>query len=219
MASSVESERGIARGLGLFACNRVSRADARREKLICAARTLFADHGFHNTGIAQIARHSGVLVGQIYRDFASKEEIVAEIVERDLDLFLADGELCAAIEAQDAAAVRGWIRHFVEGNSVADHRLVAEIIAESVRNDRIGAIFRGLQDRLSSRIHGALEMLAPEPAKQRARTVLAEVILTISAGLFHRRLGQPDLDPTLIRALAATLDRELDALIGSAAPA
>ena len=192
---------------------RVSRADARRDKLIAAARTLFAEHGFHNTGIAQIARHSGVLVGQIYRDFASKEDIVAEIVARDLDLFLADADLCAAIDRGDAAAVRQWLWHFVEGNTVPDDRLIAEIVAESSRNERIGTLFRAIHDRLSSRVHGALEMLVPEPAKHQARAMLAEVILTISAGFFHRRLGQPDLDPALIRSLIATLDRDLNALI------
>ena len=56
-----------------------TRAEQRRARIIAAARTLFAENGFHNTGIAQIAKQSGVLVGQIYRDFANKEEIVVAI--------------------------------------------------------------------------------------------------------------------------------------------
>ena len=52
------------------------------------ARTLFTEQGFHRTGVAQIAAASGIKVGQIYRDFADKEAIVAAIVESDLAAFL-----------------------------------------------------------------------------------------------------------------------------------
>ncbi|RZM06398.1 MAG: TetR/AcrR family transcriptional regulator, partial [Sphingomonas sp.] len=37
------------------------------------ARRLFVEHGFHSTGIALIAKESGVAVQQLYRDFPSKE--------------------------------------------------------------------------------------------------------------------------------------------------
>ena len=76
-----------------------TRAEARREKLIEAARALFAENGFHATGMAEIARRSGIAVGQIYRDFAGKEDIVAEIVTRDCALFLSAATLKNAIEA------------------------------------------------------------------------------------------------------------------------
>ena len=43
----------------------------RREKIVSAARRLFIANGFHATGVAQIAKESGIAVGQIYRDFSS----------------------------------------------------------------------------------------------------------------------------------------------------
>jgi AcrR family transcriptional regulator len=48
------------------------KAAQRREKIIEAARKLFIDNGFHATGVAQIAKESGIAVGQLYRDFASR---------------------------------------------------------------------------------------------------------------------------------------------------
>ena len=48
-----------------------SRADLRRSHLLETARQLFAERGFHQTGMAQIAAASGIKVGQIYRDFES----------------------------------------------------------------------------------------------------------------------------------------------------
>ncbi len=60
-----------------------SRAEMRRQRVMQAARKLFIENGFHATGMAQVAKMSGVAIGQIYRDFASKEEIVVALVEAD----------------------------------------------------------------------------------------------------------------------------------------
>lgn len=167
--------------------------------------------------MAQIAKGSGVLVGQIYRDFSSKEDIVAEIVERDLTAFLADDEWCSATRNCDSAAVRRWIAHFISADDKDSHTgaIVAEIMAESARNERIAAIFRSIHDRLRSRISSALEALAPDAAVQDRREILVEVILTVSAGMFQRRLGigGANLDPRLTAAINQSLDREISRLI------
>ena len=88
---------------------RGEKANARREKVVQAARVLFAEQGFHATGMAAISQASGVLVGQIYRDFANKEAIVAAIVERDLDEYLREGELHETCACDDPAALRAWV--------------------------------------------------------------------------------------------------------------
>ncbi|MEG3087705.1 TetR/AcrR family transcriptional regulator [Sphingomonas sp. PB4P5] len=187
-----------------------SRAEIRRGRIIAAARTLFSENGFHNTGIAQIAKLSGVLVGQIYRDFANKEEIVAAIVERDLEPFLLDATLGSAVANGDVDGALGWIAHVIAGEPDHDARLVAEIIAESSRNDRIAAIFQSVQERLHDSIISALTMLAPAPAHDRRRAILADVILTVSAGVFQRRMGQvAAIDPDMVAALTDMVLREI----------
>lgn len=201
----------------LCAAAKASRADVRRERLIDTARLLFSERGFHATGMAQIARRSGIAVGQIYRDFANKEEIVAEIVERDLSTYL-DGEaLRLAHETGDVAGVRSWIVGFVTGDEKdSEHRLVAEIIAESSRNHRIARIFQRVQTMLRERLECSLAVLAPEQAKAARRALLAEMILTLSAGVFHRRLADPDtLHPSLLDALTQSIQRELDTLVST----
>ena len=60
-----------------------SRAALRRRRITDAARKLFVANGFHATGMAQLAKASGIAVGQIYRDFAAKEDIVAALVTAD----------------------------------------------------------------------------------------------------------------------------------------
>ena len=54
-------------GVGGCAALGRSRAQQRRDKVVDVARRLFASQGFHATGMAQIAKESGVAVGQIYR--------------------------------------------------------------------------------------------------------------------------------------------------------
>lgn len=197
-------------------CAPPSRAEARREKVIETARTLFAENGFHNTGIAQIAKHSGVFVGQIYRDFSNKEDIVAAIVARDLEIFLDDNPLRQAALAGDAIAVREWIAEFVASDTKDDDqcKVIADILAESTRNERIATIVGTLQDRMQETIADALAVLAPDAEQEPRRLLLTEVILTISAGVFHRRLMQAGaIDPTVITALRYMINREIDALI------
>lgn len=211
--SDIRTSDGICR---IFCGSQPTRADARRDRLIEAARTLFTERGFHATGVAQIAKESGVLVGQIYRDFANKEEIVAAITAHDLEESLGEADLVQAAEAGDIAAVRGWIRRFVTAKVDKDCRLAAEIMAESMRNPRVAAIFRAIQYRVRGTLARALEAVAPGEARERERALTAEVILTIGGGIFH--LGALDgakVGPDVAKRLIALVDREIDALVAA----
>lgn len=185
---------------------RPSRAELRRRKLIETARALFVEHGFHATGIAQIARGSGIAVGQIYRDFASKEEIVAALVEDDCAEFLQAEALIAAIGEGDAARVRAWLHDFIEpDDDLEGHRLFAEIVAESARNDRIARIFATLQDRMREHLQAALALLAPGDDLAADRSVLGDAISTMSLGMLHQRLMSPTLALSPVIALFQTM--------------
>jgi AcrR family transcriptional regulator len=192
----------------------LSKAEIRRVKLVEAARKLFIANGFHATGMAQIAKESGIAVGQIYRDFASKEEIVAALVEADCARVLEFDEVDRAIESGDRDRVREWLRWFIEPeDSLEDARLFAEILAESSRNDRIATIFTGMQDGLRARLIGSLTLLAPGDALAHDRAVMSDAITTVSLGLLHYRLLRRDLQvKPLLAALHDIIDREIDRL-------
>lgn len=194
------------------------RAAARRDRVIDASRALFACNGFHNTGIAEIARCSGVLVGQIYRDFASKEDIVVAIAERDTHEFLHDRELRRALDEGDRPALRGWIARFVASEEKAtDRRLVAELIAEASRSAKIAGIVRHIHQSVRADMRAALACLAPGDHLAKRREMLAEVILTISGGVFQRRLTEGDetTDP-VVAVLIEGIERRIDKLAAEA---
>src|SRR3546814_1017361 len=73
------------------------RSAARRQHILATTRDLFVKRGFHQTGMAQIASSSGIAVGQIYRDFANKEAIIAAICEADLAEWLEEETLETAV--------------------------------------------------------------------------------------------------------------------------
>ncbi|MGP7796066.1 helix-turn-helix domain-containing protein [Sphingomonas sp. CLY1604] len=182
--------------------------------MIDQARKLFIENGFHATGIAQIARESGVAVGQLYRDFSAKEDIVAAIVDTDCRSFMAAEALRLAIQQGDEVAVRDWIRQFVlPEDDLDDSRLFAEIMAEAGRNSRIAAIFDATHNDVRILMLDALAMLAPGEALADKRVALADTILTMSLGLLHHQLVRPQMDvASLVHSLLHIIDRDIDAL-------
>ena len=193
----------------------LSRAAERRERLIEAARTLFAEHGFHGAGMAQIACLSGIKVGQIYRDFAGKEEIVGAIVEADLNAFLDEPALLAAIATDDHAGIRAWIGDLVLRKAHPDHApLLPEILAESARNERIAAIVRSSDSRVRASLLEALAAFTAAPVCSERLATSADLIMTVMMGLCSRQLArlQADSAPLVLR-IQQIIDCEIEAVL------
>lgn len=192
-----------------------SRSEMRRRKIIDTARKLFVERGFHATGVAQIARGSGIAVGQMYRDFASKEDIVAALAKEDCAAFLQADTLKTAICRSDTDSTVTWLLALLEldDQNSGKKRLFAEIVAESARNDRIAAIFNAIQLELRATIMQALAQLAPDPALEDQRHQLTSLLLTFTYGLLHHQLMTPDLDVKPIVGVMRTIIRtEVEAL-------
>jgi AcrR family transcriptional regulator len=59
-----------------------ARADLRRDEILDAAERVFAERGYHETGIADIAADLGIGHGTFYRYFRNKHDIAATVLER-----------------------------------------------------------------------------------------------------------------------------------------
>ncbi len=72
----------------------------RSAAIVAAAREAFSEHGYHGASIADIARRVGVVEGAIYKHFASKRELLTEVI-RDFyePLIAAAAEGASAIES------------------------------------------------------------------------------------------------------------------------
>jgi AcrR family transcriptional regulator len=64
---------------------RQTQKEATRKRVIDAARELFDTQGYDGTTIREIARHAGVSVGSVFTTFASKGEILSQVMQHRLD--------------------------------------------------------------------------------------------------------------------------------------
>lgn len=185
-------------------------AHARRERIISAARSLFAKRGFHGTGMAQIARSSEVLVGQIYRDFAGKEDLIAAIVERDVAELLDDPELAGAIAAGEAERLDSWIRRFIGRSLDKETRSVlADILSEATRDAKIAAIVTKAHNHMRDRLVLAAAVWSPAPGKEVARQELADLIMTAAGAIQHRQIFGVECDDATVTKMIDLVEAEV----------
>lgn len=84
---------------------------ATRETLLAAGRTVFAEKGYANAQIAEIARAAGVGISSFYGQFTDKEDLYLIIVDELLgDLRQRVAAVRAGAERQDALALLATTR-------------------------------------------------------------------------------------------------------------
>lgn len=193
--------------------SRAARSVVRREHLLDTARKLFVEQGFHRTGMAQIALASGIKVGQIYRDFANKEAIIAAICEANLVTWLEEDRLETAVANRDTAAIEAWIERICSDEpSMEDRRLMAELLAEVGRNPIIADLNRRADERVRLRLDEALESLAPK-ASNESRSQVVDLIFLLSWGMMAMMEMSPERDHAQVRRhVVSILRREMVAL-------
>jgi AcrR family transcriptional regulator len=89
--------------------------DQRREEILDAAVRLFAQHGYRDTTIADIAREIGMGHGVFYRHFTGKRDILAAIVERVVGEVLGVLRGAGGGPARTAAEYRRQLESIVSG--------------------------------------------------------------------------------------------------------
>jgi AcrR family transcriptional regulator len=63
---------------------RQQRADDTKRRLVAAAAELFAQKGYHDTTVDEIARAAGVAKGTFFVHFATKDAVITELVRRQI---------------------------------------------------------------------------------------------------------------------------------------
>jgi AcrR family transcriptional regulator len=81
----------------------------RKDQILDAALTLFAERGFHGTAIPEIAAAAGIAPASLYRHVESKEQLVNEVYRRAKALLAT--ALFAAVPATAAAPLREQFHH------------------------------------------------------------------------------------------------------------
>jgi TetR/AcrR family fatty acid metabolism transcriptional regulator len=75
----------------------------KREAILRAATAVFAEKGYFNSKVADIARAAGVADGTVYLYFKNKDDVLHSIFDRAMDEFIAEGrrELASIEKPED----------------------------------------------------------------------------------------------------------------------
>lgn len=183
----------------------VQRDAGARERIVAAARCLFASRGFHQTAMADLAKEAKVSVGAIYRSFESKADIVRAIIVADTQQTLEKlNGLCAGL-CEGQQTLEQVLEQFILAQfAPKEEALSHEILAEAHRNaDVAGTIgdfcctYRQIIGRI---VEVANPNLSPED-----REGAKELLLACMFGFAHRNLARPQLDAATTARIATRL--------------
>lgn len=174
-----------------------------RDRILNAARDLFAAHGFHQTPMAELAAAAQVSVGQIYRIFKGKEEIIDAIMTSDLRAReKAMLVLRRRLNAGEIDIERTFELLLLEAMDNEHEALSFDILAEASRNPQVGDTVAAICCDLRKSL-GELACIANPDLSGEALHGAEEVILACMFGLGHRSLSAPDLSAEHVAKRAA----------------
>jgi AcrR family transcriptional regulator len=154
-------------------------AAAKRERLLVAAERVFAEHGLQ-APMPAVARAAGASIGSLYRQFESKDALVAALAERRL--------IRIGVRLEDALIrPRAWpaLREVIEA-IVADGDVSAHAIASAAAESSVAQARRNVRSQLD-----ALVARAQREGDLRADATRLDVTLVIASARATRHLGEP----------------------------
>ncbi len=170
-----------------------------RERLLGAARSVFARSGFHGASVEEIASEAGYSTGALYSNFEGKEDLFVALMEREIEAHAQ--EIASAVRAQasisDRAAggARQWMT-MIEREPEA-LLLFMEFWAYGVRDagvrPKVAARFAQMREVLTMLIaEGArdFDLELTIPAEH-----LAVAIDALADGIARQKLADPDAVP------------------------
>jgi AcrR family transcriptional regulator len=133
---------------------RTMRADAERNRrrLMDAATQMFCERGLE-VGVGEIAQQAGVGRGTLFRNFPSKEHLIAAIVVERMRESIGRGQ--AAMEAPDAAQALFDLIEQSVGRSQTDRALFDSIADTWLANDEIREVHGQLLEMLDALVRKA----------------------------------------------------------------
>jgi AcrR family transcriptional regulator len=170
-----------------------------RERLLEAARGVFARSGFHGASVDEIAAAAGYSTGALYSNFDGKEDLFLVLMEREIDEHAR--EIAEAVSSRSSVSERaaGGAQRWM---TIVEREpqlllLFMEFWAYGVRDARarpkVARRFALIRERLTRLIADAVRDFDLElaiPAEQ-----LAIAIDALADGIARQKLADPDAVP------------------------
>ena len=187
-------------------------ADQRTAEILDGVRDVFAKKGFDGASMQDLARATGISVGNFYRYFPSKTAIIEALITRDLAEVEAD--FAAILNSADPmAALRQTISQRIETvQCQGDGQIWAEISAAALRREEIGS----LSARMEADVIGYLTTvfahvtgLSVPDARARFGAQAMFIMMLVKASAMHPAAPGPEkthLNALVLRMINKTLD-------------
>jgi AcrR family transcriptional regulator len=191
-----------------------TRADAQRDRILCAALKCFIEHGFHAASMASIAEAAQMSAGLMYRYFANKNAIVLAIIERQLEEKRCVIRQLHSSTDMVARLLQTFERWRSRDPQVMSAALFLEMSAEATRNPQVAealrssdAVTRAEFQQWLARSPGEGGLGLPEGTAA-SRALLLQCVVE---GLALRAAREPDLHPDQLRSALDDLFARLSA--------
>ncbi len=158
-----------------------------RERLLTAARTVFAEQGVEGASVEEICEAAGFTRGAFYSNFSSRSDLVLAIIQQGIDLQFAAAQ--SAIETMKAAGD-------------LDPEELMEIALSAMTGSR-GALATDQQDVITDR--ALMLHAARDPELRAAYLSFVDTCSTQIAGLITDALDHARLELTVPLAAAVEL--------------
>jgi AcrR family transcriptional regulator len=170
-----------------------------RERLLAAARSVFARAGFHGASVEEIASEAGFSTGALYSNFDGKEDLFLVLMEREIDEH--SREIARVVGARSSVAERAtggaqqWMTMIEREPEVL--LLFMEFWAYGVRDPqvrpKVAARFAQVREMITRLIADGVREFDLEldiPAEQ-----LAIAIDALADGIARQKLADPEAVP------------------------
>ncbi len=186
-------------------------ASSTRERLLAAALEVFAEQGYENARVQDIARTAGLTTGAIYANFRGKADLLLEAMGSAARL-----EVDALLDQAGAREARGLLEELAAELPRPVNRppLLLDAIAAARRDPELAALVRGRMASRESQMSALIERAAREGVVTGDidADVFARFCMMLAAGAMVVRnleLDPPDQDGW---------QRLIHRLVGSLAP-
>jgi TetR/AcrR family transcriptional regulator, fatty acid metabolism regulator protein len=193
--------------------SRQLKAQTTRRRIFAAASELFAAAGYHETTVDQIARKAGVAKGTFFVHFATKEAVVAQLVEAQTRAARRARARALADGLGPVAALRAAIMTL--GEQAGESReLSRAVLAATLANTQVGgaadALFSEVLAELTVDARAAQKagLLVPRPSA----SVIADTLMASYLGAVLHFTTSVSAQP-ILKTLGALVDVNLQGLL------
>jgi AcrR family transcriptional regulator len=198
MASPQTSQASLQPPPGGRMTREQSRANT-RERLLAAARSVFASSSFHGASVEEIASKAGFSTGALYSNFDGKEDLFLVLMEREIDEHAREISEAVRERASVAERATGGARQWMTMIEREPELLLLfmEFWAYGVRDahirPKVAAQFAHMREVLTELVADGVREFDLEldiPAEQ-----LAIAIDALADGIARQKLADPEAVP------------------------